>query len=248
MASQIDRFASPFRKPFQLIRVTRPELLDLPQHDPDELTGNLADLARVNRWLGGSWLTIRGLETLTANVPEGAPLVVLDVGTGAADVPAALVRWGERRGHPTRVIAADASAEILGVARDKTRDGVDLAVCDGLRLPLADRAVDVAVCSLVLHHLGPDDATDFLHEMTRVSRRGIVVNDLIRSWLGYVGALALAHVATRNRLTRNDAPLSVRRAYTLSELRGLMAAAGAPPHQIYHALGYRVALVAELAP
>lgn len=242
VASQIDRFADPFR----LVRITRPELLDLPEHDPSELAGNLADLVRVNRWLGGSRLTIRGLETLTEKVPEGAPLVVLDVGTGAADVPRALVQWGQRRGHPTRVIGTDASAEILDLARGKAPDSVELAVAEGRYLPVADRAVDACVCSLVLHHLGPNDAAALLREMKRVSRLGIVVNDLVRSWFGYFGALALAHLATRNRLTRNDAPLSVRRAYTLPELRGLMATAGAPSCRAYHALGYRVALVAEV--
>jgi hypothetical protein len=36
----------------------------------------------------------------------------------------------------------------------------------------------------------------------------------------------VSHAATRNRLTRNDAPLSVRRAFSRSELRALVDDAG----------------------
>ena len=36
----------------------------------------------------------------------------------------------------------------------------------------------------------------------------------------------MSHAATRNRLTRNDAPLSVRRAFSRAELRALVAEAG----------------------
>ena len=62
--------------------------------------------------------------------------------------------------------------------------------------------------------------------MGRVARRGIVVNDLLRGRGAWLGAWLLSHLATRNRYTRNDAPLSVRRAYTASELMSLVAAAG----------------------
>ena len=55
-------------------------------------------------------------------------------------------------------------------------------------------------------------------EMSRVARRGIVVNDLIRGRLAWLGAWLLSHLATGNRYTRHDAPLSVRRAYTAAEL------------------------------
>ena len=62
--------------------------------------------------------------------------------------------------------------------------------------------------------------------MGRVARRGIVVNDLLRGRGAWLGAWLLSHLATRNRYTRNDAPLSVRRAYTVGELTSLIAAAG----------------------
>ena len=65
--------------------------------------------------------------------------------------------------------------------------------------------------------------------MGRVARLGIVVNDLDRSRLAWLGAWLLGHLLTGNRYTRHDAPLSVRRAYRLDEAVALLRAAGLAP-------------------
>lgn len=224
-------------------RVDVPERLDAPGEDAAPLAGSLADLRRVNRWLGGVRLTLRGLAALTEDLPPGAPLRVLDVGTGAGDVPEAIAAWARRRGLRPRIVATDASSDILALARPSP--DVELAVADARSLPFPDRAFDVTACSLLLHHLGPEDAVLALREMRRVARLGLVVNDLVRSWVGYVGAWALSRAFTRNQITRHDAPLSVRRAYTRAEMGDLAARAGLGPVEFAGFLGYRVAMIAE---
>jgi 2-polyprenyl-3-methyl-5-hydroxy-6-metoxy-1,4-benzoquinol methylase len=208
------------------------ELLDGPLDDGPTLEGNLRDLRRANRWLGGAALSARALEALAgAASDEGAPISLLDVGTGAADVPLALIESWRRRGRRLEVTAVDERSEVIAAARaaDPRLDDtprLTLAVADGRSLPYPDAAFDVAHASLVLHHLEPVDAVLLLREMSRVSRRGIIVNDLARSRLTLAGAWLLSHVATLNRYSRHDAALSVRRAYSLSEALALIAAAG----------------------
>lgn len=229
--------------PFRPVRTTAPELLDQPGHDPAELAGNLADLRRVNRWLGGISLTIGGLERLLGDLPPSAPLRVIDVATGGADIPVAVANWAKQRGLRAWILATDISAEIV---RSADRPGtVAVALADARRLPFADDSFDVAICSLVLHHLRPDEAVSMLREMGRVARRGIVVNDLVRHWPGYVGAWLMSRILTRNPLTRHDAPLSVRRAYTRREMGTLLARAGLHPVACTGFLRYRVALTAR---
>ena len=65
--------------------------------------------------------------------------------------------------------------------------------------------------------------------MARVARLGIVVNDLDRGRVHWLGAWLIAHLITGNRYTRHDAPLSVRRAYRRREMRELLAEAGLRP-------------------
>ena len=55
--------------------------------------------------------------------------------------------------------------------------------------------------------------------MARVARLGIVVNDLDRTRLGWLGAWLIGRLLTGNPYTRIDAPLSVRRAYPAARYR-----------------------------
>ena len=85
-----------------------------------------------------------------------------------------------------------------------------------------------------------------LREMARVSTRGIIVNDLARGWWPWLGARLLTRLATRNRYTRHDAPLSVRRAWTLPEARAMLAVAGLRPvAEVTGLLGHRWAIAAR---
>ena len=210
-----------------------PELLDGPLDDRVAVADNLRDLRRINRLLGGIDLSWRAFAALVAERGpngEAAPITLLDVGTGGADVPAALIARARHQGRRLDVTAIDSRAEVLAAAITSSPElaalpGLRLAVGDGRSLDEPDRAYDVVHASLVIHHLEPDDAIAFLREMRRVADRGVIVNDLVRSRLNWLGAWLISHLWTRSRYTRNDAPLSVRRAYTRPELEGLLAAA-----------------------
>src|SRR5256885_11066623 len=68
------------------------ELLDGPLDDPATLAGNLRDLRRMNRALGGIALTSRALDALVGEAADGGEAIsLLDVGTGGADIPLALI-------------------------------------------------------------------------------------------------------------------------------------------------------------
>ncbi len=224
------------------------ELLDGPLDDLAALAGNLRDLRRINRWLGGVELSAAGIEALAAHRLE---VTLLDVGTGGADIPVALLQAAERRGRRLAVVGIDNRPEIVTAARAAAEAGsIDLArleimVGDGRSIPFSDRSYDVAHASLVLHHLEPDDAVRLLHEMGRIARLGIVVNDLERSRLGWLGAWLIGHLLTGNRYTRRDAPLSVRRAYRRAEASELIRAAGLIPVSTFRgAFGQRYAIAA----
>lgn len=210
-----------------------PEHLDGPLTDLDVLAGNLADLGRINRVFGGVALSRRAIEALVDGQADvsGSALRLVDIGTGGADMPVALIRAWRRRGARLSVTAIDSRPEVLqaaAAARPSLQAEADLRleVADGLDLPYPDNAFDVAHASLVLHHLEPHEAVTLLREMARVADRGVVINDLARGWLPWLGAWLTLHVITRNRFTLHDGPLSVRRAYTVSEARQLLARAG----------------------
>ncbi|HEY7935672.1 MAG TPA: methyltransferase domain-containing protein [Candidatus Limnocylindrales bacterium] len=211
------------------------ELLDEVLDDPVALDGNLRDLARVNRLLGGVALSAAGIEALAPHVTR---LSLVDIGTGGADIPAALLERARRQGRALTITALDGRDEIVAAALRVNPElanthGLILEAGDGRRLDFPDRSFDVAHCSLVLHHLEPEGAVGLLREMGRVARVGVVVNDLDRTRLNLAGALVLAKLATRNRYTRHDGPLSVRRAYRVPEVANLLRSAGLRPVRIF---------------
>ena len=204
------------------------ELLDGDHLDPTELAANLRDIRRVNHLLGGTKTTLRHLPELLAGIPEGTTVTILDLATGSADIPVAISAWAAKAGRPVDIVASDYSNEILAVAHEQVtgHPTITLARYDARDVPLPDRSIDLVLCSLSLHHFSPDEAVLVLREMYRLARSGFILNDLRRSRLGWLAAWIAARLTTRNRLTRHDAPLSVRRAYTPAELNDLLRQAG----------------------
>lgn len=212
-----------------LARSDRPELLDGAIPDRSELEQNLRDIRRVNRLLGGTSTVLRHLPRLLETTTKPArPISLLDLATGSADIPLAVARWARSNNIAIRIVASDSSEEILGVARNHIAGTpeISLAVYDARDVPLPDKEFDVVLCSLSLHHFPPDEAVRVLREMDRLARTGFILNDLRRGRMGYAAAWVAARLTTRNRLTRHDAPLSVRRAYTPEELGDLLHQAG----------------------
>jgi SAM-dependent methyltransferase len=196
------------------------ELMDEPVVDAGELEGNLQDIAFSNARFGGIAPVMRAVGALGART-------VLDVGSGAADIPLALVADAGRRGVELRVTCLDRSDQMLAIARRRTAEHPALAFvrADGEALPFPDGAFDAVTCTLALHHFEPPAARALLRELRRVARLSPIVCDLRRSLVAF-GAAWLWSRTSGNRLTRHDAPLSVRRAYTPAEAVALARVAG----------------------
>lgn len=196
-------------------RAALTELLDEADIDPGELDRNLRDLARLNRLPGGTDTSVRAIRHLVRGREE---VRVLDVGAGIADMALAFARRG------WRTVAVDAHPQVLAAARVATAHEplVEVMEADGRDLPYEVGEFDVSHGSLLLHHLDPGVAVAVLREMARVARRGVVINDLRRGILPFVATGVAVALLGRCRATRVDGPRSVRRAYTLAELRELL--------------------------
>lgn len=201
------------------------ELLDGESLDGEELRANLRELAMLNRLPGGTATSIEAIELLAAGIRD---LSVLDLGTGGGETAVAFARHGRRGRAHWRVTAVDSHPAVMRIAERRLERDPDVTplLADCRFLPLADESVDVAHASLLLHHLEPQDALAMLAEMRRVSRVGVVINDLRRGPLAYAVTGLLVLGLTRARYTRHDGLASARRAYSLRELDELLHAAG----------------------
>jgi SAM-dependent methyltransferase len=217
-------------------RSDQQEILASRQATRAEIDANYAEIARVNRLLGGVSAARKGLDTLLAGAELSREITILDVAAGGADIPRALVvdarrgRFGE--GQSLHITATDLDPEVVDFAHRETPSAeyaeITIESADALHLPYGDSTFDVATCNMALHHFEPDDCEPLLLEMARVSRIGFVVNDLRRSRLAASLAWLLSRVLGSHWITQNDAPLSVLRAYTPAEVCGMFVASKLP--------------------
>jgi SAM-dependent methyltransferase len=207
--------------------------MDDPSVEGPALRRALRDLRRINRLLGG----LRATDAVLAPVlRRRSALHVLDVGTGIGDYPVHLVRQGLRYGAVVHGTGIDLNPVTVGHARawlDATlppglRSRVRIEIADALHLPYPDDAFDVTHAALFLHHMHGERAVRLLREMQRVSRLGIVVNDLHRHVLAYAGIWALSRLLRMSPMVQHDGPVSVRRGFRRGELHALAHEAGLP--------------------
>jgi ubiquinone/menaquinone biosynthesis C-methylase UbiE len=139
------------------------------------------------------------------------------------------------------------SDQVVAVAQNQVADEPIVMVekQNALYLPYGDQAFDIALCTLALHHFDPREAIQLLRGMARVSKRAILVFDVVRSPLAYWGAVLLTRGLRMHPMTRHDAPISVRRAYSAPELRRLAEQAGLGQARVQVSVPFRLALSAR---
>src|SRR6476469_3358935 len=74
------------------------ELLDHPATNRGEVEESLRNIARANRWFGGTAALCFGLRQVLRGTAPGTRVTLLDLGSGLGDVPRAAVGWAARRG------------------------------------------------------------------------------------------------------------------------------------------------------
>lgn len=229
-------------------RVFQAEQMDGPNLDPRLLAEDLRNLELLNRFFGGNGVVRRRVSALLSCLERGAPVSILDIGSGAGDLCRSVVRLCRGAGHPVRLWSLDFHPQVQAFAREACAAEPEIRFLrgDARRIPLREGSVDLVLCTLALHHFVEADAAQVLREMRRVARRWAVVSDLHRSPQAYAGVW-FATRFTRNPMTRWDGPASVRRAFTAEELGQLAAQAGWETPRRYSEPWFRMSLVWERA-
>jgi len=213
------------------------ELLDSDSGSAEEVERSLRDLQSFNQRLGGVSTTrdlIRDVAVRTGKTQFS--LLEIAAGTGFVPVQASRELVGE--GIKVDITLSDRAATHL------PRNGsAHKVAADALNIPFSDSAFDLVTCTLFLHHLAPDEVLKFARESLRVSRIAVLVNDLVRNPLHL--ALAYAGVPIyRSRITRNDAPASVKQAYTIEEMSRFFRTAGAAKVETQKHFLFRMGVIA----
>lgn len=194
----------------------------------------VSTIERMERLTGGNRL-LAGLVLNLALRHAGAdrPVRILEVATGSGWLVRNLVEVAERSGIDVELTASDINPDLVDSMRQRFAiDGTPITCTTADAAALDDMAkgdFHAAVMSMSLHHLPTMVVVAALRELDRVSDGGMIIIDIRRNLigLGSLPPLAFLVAPTRGRaFAVHDTVTSIRRAYTIPELRSLLAEAG----------------------
>ncbi len=214
-----------------------PEIMDDFSIQDMRIDDALLELKIVNRFLGGKATTRKGFSILRSKKGLDHSLSVLDAGSGGADV-------FETEKDRYSIIALDKNPRTCSYLHDHSPYQV---VCgDAMDIPFKPRSFDVVHVSLFLHHFTEKEIVALLLSFSKTARHGIIVNDLQRSILAFIGIKILTALFSRSAMVKNDGPLSVLRGFTKKELLTLLKECGFTRFTITWKWAFRWLIVIEL--
>ncbi len=221
--------------------------MDASHPDPLVLREDLQNLRTINKFFGGLRAVRTHMRRFLDCVEKDRTVEILDLATGSADHPLAMIMLARAMDRKIRVTAVDCNPVTLAIARERTEAIPEITIEEGnlLSLSYPPKSFDIVLCSLALHHFSSVNAARILRSMVSISRIGLIVNDLNRSWPAAWAAWFYTHLTTRNPMTLNDSYVSVLRAFTPSELTDLAHEGGVPRPQIFRHPMFRLVLVGE---
>ncbi len=220
---------------------------------PERLTKShwvriLRELRSVNRWLGGERAALRELQLLVAEIAERdghRPVRVVDFGCGSVDLGAALVSWARRKGYRIHVTGVDWNPLVCEIAQQHTARFPEIAIVRGdvRSPPLMPGNCDLILCSAFLHHFSNQEIVQILRVLAPAARQALVVSDLHRHPVAYLGIRCLTTLFSRSAAIRNDGPLSVLRGFRRRELEWILRRAKMAPASLKWRWAFRYVLV-----
>lgn len=216
------------------------EIMDDPALAEAEHERALAGLARINALSMTSLQLGRAIRRAT-RAQTGRSLRVIDLACGRGEVTLGLAGFSRQHQLNWELAGCDLSERSVQWARERTHQrglAVNFFQADAMTLDLS--TYDVVVSSLFLHHL-TDTAVEQLLARLRVTRH-VFISDLRRGVLAYGLTWLGCRVLSRSRVVHEDGPLSVRAAFTPSELFASAQAAGLKGAQVRRSFPLRMLL------
>jgi ubiquinone/menaquinone biosynthesis C-methylase UbiE len=222
------------------------EWMDEPGVDQTDLRQSLAFIRRINSLLGYTRATLAHLKTFSRTWKKGQRIDILDLATGSADIPRAILRWADQGGFDVHIVAVDRHPITVHEAgAGAAHPRLHIIQGDVFNLPFEPQSFDYTLTAMFLHHLDDAEVMRVLKTMNTLARRGVIVADLLRDRRAYAWVSLFTILASP--MVRHDARVSVAQAFTKKEMIRLRDEAGINFAQYYRHFGHRFVLAGEKA-
>ncbi len=222
------------------------ELMDDLELSNDDLRRNLDELETINYWLGGHKVVLNALQKLLPELRKlNRPITVADVGCGGGDMLREIAKWARKQKLETALTGVDANQFMLDYAAPKCHEFPNITFQQNniFSEDFKQQKFDILTCSLFCHHFPDPELGRLLKQLYSQATTAVIINDLHRHPLAYYSIKAITQLFSRSYLVKNDAPLSVLRAFHRAELEAILKNAGLSNYQLKWYWAFRWQLI-----
>jgi SAM-dependent methyltransferase len=205
------------------------ELMDEFDAGGKDMYRTLNELETINRLLGGHNVTASALKLCMGSLDNKAKeITIADIGCGGGDGLRFISKWAKNKNLKVRLLGIDANVNIIEYAKAKSigYPEIDYLVADIFSDKFLEVKPDIMVFALFCHHFNEEALAEIFKRAYQQVRIGFVINDLQRHPLAYHSIKILTSLFSKSPMIKNDAPLSVARGFSKSELIKILALAG----------------------
>jgi ubiquinone/menaquinone biosynthesis C-methylase UbiE len=244
----------PKKMPNLSYRSNEKELIDDLELDNDALRQNLEELALINKYLGGNQVTVSGLSKLlfyvrdslfdslksnnkhrTPNIEhQTSKIEIADLGCGGGDMLMVMADWAKKKSINAQFIGIDANDFMIDFGTKRTANYPNISYLhqDIYSEAFKEKSFDIVTMTLFCHHFSDESLVQILQQLKKQTRIGIVINDIHRHWFAYHSIAWITKLFLKSYLVKNDAKLSVWRAFVREDLEKIVQKAGFTKYSI----------------
>lgn len=200
-------------------RSSETELMDDFRGGIEQLRIVFDDINRVNRILGGNKITIKAVSKLMKTNPKEL-YVIVDMGCGDGNMLREIAKHCRKESIKIRGIGIDINDKALQLAKETSQEFSELEFLhqDILQLNVSDFHCDIAINTLCMHHFTENQLPVFLRKFVDLSKIGIVINDLQRSFWSYYLFKVFSIIFIKTRTAKIDGLISISKGFVKSDL------------------------------
>lgn len=229
-------------------RSMQAELMDDFAVDGLIIEQTLRELEIINKWLGGNYVTINAIDKLIGTNRDKTWRII-DLGCGGGEMLKLIALWARKHSIRVELIGIDANQHVVNYAKNNTSKFSEISFITGnvLSEELMSMQADIITATLFTHHFSDDELIRILQQARKCTSTGIAINDLHRHWFAYRSINLLTALFSKSPLVKNDAGLSVLRAFKKRELTDILQAAGINKYSIKWQWAFRWQVIARSA-
>jgi 2-polyprenyl-3-methyl-5-hydroxy-6-metoxy-1,4-benzoquinol methylase len=134
-----------------------------------------------------------------------------------------IAEWFQKNNLQVALTGIDANAFMIGFASDFCRKypNIQFAQYNIFDTAISQLSFDLTTCSLFCHHFTDEELLLIFKNIKSITQGAFIINDLHRHPIAYGGIWFLTRLLNGSYLIKNDAPLSVLRAFRRKEIQTL---------------------------